>query len=66
MTTYKVTNDKLFYDKIIDLDLDGLILQQDFFNGTMGIETEEGWKYISGNHGANDYIEKYGFKLIKT
>lgn len=66
MTTYKVIKDKLFYDKIVDLDLDGLIFQQDCFNGTIGIETEEGWKYITGMHGANDYSEEYGFKLIKT
>ena len=65
MTTYNVTKDKLFYDKVVDLDLDGLIFQQDCFKGTMGIETEEGWIYIAGMHGVHDYSEEYGFKLIK-
>ena len=65
MTTYKVTKDKLFYDKVVEIDINDLVFQQNGFNGTMGIETESGWKYISGHHGAEDYVEDYGFRLVK-
>ena len=64
MITYKVTNDKKFYNKVVDLDLDNLIFQNGMFNGTIGIETEN-WAYIFGNHGSEDYMEEYGFKIVK-
>ena len=66
MITYKVTNDKLFYDKIIDIDTDGLHLQQNQFYGDISIETENGLIVTTGYFGQDDYVEEYGFKLVKT
>jgi len=56
----------LFYDKIIDIDTDGLHLQQNQFYGDISIETENGLIVTTGYFGQNDYVEEYGFKLVKT
>lgn len=65
MVTYKVTNDKLFYNKIIDIDTDGLHTQQNQFYGDISIETENGLIVTTGYFGQDDYVEEYGFKLVK-
>lgn len=65
MITYKVVNDKLFYDKVIDIDTDGLHIQQNQFYGDINIETEEGNVLTTGYFEPEDYVEKYGFKLVK-
>lgn len=66
MITYKVTNDKLFYDKVINIDTDGLHVQQNQFYGDINIETENGSVVATGYFGQDDYTEEYGFKLVKV
>lgn len=65
MITYKVINDKLFYNKVINIDTDGLHMQQNQFYGDINIETENKNVLATGYFGEDDYVEKYGFKLIK-
>lgn len=35
------------------------------FNGDVSIEINGEWKTISGQHGANDYADEYGFEIVK-
>jgi len=65
MTNHKVVKEKLFNEVVIDLDKTDLIFQQNGFKGTLGIETQSGWKFITGAHGPDDYEDEYGFKLVK-
>jgi len=65
MITYKITNDKLFFNKVVNLDTYGLHMQQNRIYGDINIETEEGNVSTTGYFGTDDYIEKYGFKLVK-
>jgi hypothetical protein len=46
----------------VELDLSKL---SNSFRGDVSIETDEGWKTISGEHGANDYADEYGFQIVK-
>ena len=65
MITYKITNDKLFFNKVVDLDTYGLHMQQNKIYGDINIETKTGVEISTGYFGTDDYIEKYGFKLVK-
>jgi hypothetical protein len=68
--TYKVINADLF-NSVDDVELD--LTQQGgtpkfgyrdaYFSGDVSIETDEGWKTISGQHGASDYLSEYGFVI---
>lgn len=59
-TNIKVTNEELFNSKVVDVDTTGLI----GLNGALAIETTEGVKEITGEHGENDYEREFGFVLI--
>ena len=59
-TTIKVTNEELFNAKVVDVDTSDLI----GLNGTLAIETTEGVKEITGEHGEKDYEREFGFVLV--
>jgi hypothetical protein len=71
-TLVKITNEKLYNEKVIDVDTSGLS-STDYYNGRYGnfcasghisIELENGeWIESTGEHGSKDYEEDYGFVL---
>ena len=66
-----VINEELYNAKVREVELD--LTQQGgtskfgyrdaYFSGDVSIETTEGWKTFSGQHGASDYLSEYGFVL---
>ena len=62
---YKVTNADLF-NSVGEVDLN-LKSYERHFEGDVSIEINngEGWKTFSGQHGANDYVDEYGFQIVK-
>lgn len=71
-TLVKITNEKLYNEKVVDVDTSGLSATN-YYNGRYGnfcasghisIELEEGDSIEStGEHGSRDYEEEYGFIL---
>ena len=59
-TTIKVTNEEIFNSKVVDVDTTDLV----GLNGTIAIETTEGAKEITGEHGEKDYEREFGFVLV--
>ena len=66
---YTVTNQELFNATICDIDTTGLIgsSNQNTFTGSLSIEKEdgEGWITITGEFGADDYEQEFGFVLVE-
>lgn len=61
MITYQITD----IEKFIDADVSDLRNYNGAFNGTVSIETPNGWMDISGEHGESDYEQEYGFKIVQ-
>lgn len=71
-TLVKITNEKLYNEKVVDVDTSGLS-STNYYNGRYGnfcaighmsIELEDGDIIEStGEHGPRDYEEEYGFIL---
>ena len=61
--TYKVNNANLF-NSVDDVEFN-LKSYERHFQGDVSIEVDGQWKTISGQHGANDYEDEYGFKIVK-
>ena len=59
-TTIKVTNEELFNAKVVDVDTTDLV----GLNGTLAIETAEGVKELTGEHGEKDYESEFGLVLV--
>jgi hypothetical protein len=57
-----IINDELYNAKVREVELD-LTKLSNSFRGDVSIETAEGWKTISGEHGASDYLSEYGFVI---
>ena len=57
-----VINEELYNAKVREVELD-LTKMSNSFRGDVSIETAEGWKTISGEHGASDYLSEYGFVI---
>ena len=72
IVTYKVTNADLF-NSVDDVEFDltskggtyKFKYRDAYFQGDVSIEVNGEWKTISGQHGANDYADDYGFKIVK-
>jgi hypothetical protein len=63
---YKITNQKIFNAKVVDLDIEIHTFtnyEMTSFKGTVSIETNEGRLDINGEHGLNDYKDLYGFTI---
>lgn len=62
---YTVTNEELFDEKVIDVNLSGLMPNVDgSFEGTVEIESEEHGRIpFTGQHGKWDYEDEWGFIL---
>ena len=66
-----VINEELYNAKVREVELDlthqggtyKFGYRDAYFSGDVSIETNEGWKTISGGHGADDYLEEYGFVI---
>jgi len=70
--TYKVVNPELFKSvDEVDLDLKScggthyFNYRDAYFKGDVSIEVSGDRKTITGQHGANDYVEDFGFKIVK-
>ena len=70
--TFKVTNADLFNsvdDVEFDLKAKGgtykFKYRDAYFQGDVSIEINGERKTISGEHDANDYVDEYGFQIIK-
>jgi hypothetical protein len=74
-TGIKITNEGLYEKRVIDIDASGLRStdmaggwRNPHFeaHGTLSIEVDKrgNWKDITGEHGAKDYEEEYGFQLV--
>lgn len=67
-TGFQITNEALFSSKVLDIDTSGLKCNDypSFVaRGTLSIEMEgRGWEDFTGEHGARDYEEDFGFRLI--
>ncbi len=64
IVTYKVTNANLF-NSVDDIELN-LKSYERHFQGDVCIEIDGEKKTISGQHGANDYEDDYGFQIVKS
>ena len=64
MITYKVTNQKLFDQKVDDITLHNMSYDGNSFHGTVSIEIDGEWNDITGEHREFDYEEEYGFILV--
>lgn len=66
MRKIKITNSKLYSDKVSDVDVSGLVKNSGSFHGTVSIETDikKGAVHYTGEHGANDYKDEFGFIII--
>lgn len=71
--TFKIVNEELFNEKVIDIDASGLKSKGTDesgkslgFYGSFEIEAEDGrgWVAATGNFGVNDYKDDFGFILI--
>lgn len=72
MTTYKITNEKLFKSKVQDVDVSGLASTNNHNNryssfsatGHVSIQLTDG-DYVEsdGQHGKRDFENEYGFIL---
>lgn len=63
--TFEIVNEKLFNEKVIDVDTSGLVKMEKKFTGNLSIETEdEGWVDVTGDFGSEDYVKEYGFKIV--
>lgn len=63
---YKVTNEKTFNDRVIEVDTEGLHPITGGFKGTIDIVFDNGErKTITGEHGKRDYVEEFGFEIVK-
>ncbi len=72
IVTYKVTNADLFNsvdDVEFNLKAKGgtykFKYRDAYFRGDVSIEVNGERKTISGQHGANDYADDYGFEIVK-
>ena len=70
---YKVTNADLF-NSVDDVEFDltshggtyKFKYRDAYFQGDVSIEINGEKKTISGQHGANDYADEYGFEIVKS
>ena len=70
--TYKVVNADLFNSvDEVDLNLKSyggtsyFKYRDAYFEGDLSIEINGEWKTFSGQHGANDFEDEYGFQIVK-
>lgn len=58
----KITNENLYNEKVVSVDLD---FHRGVMKGDVSIEVVgEGERCYTGEHGANDYEEEFGFVII--
>lgn len=58
----KITDEYLYNEKVVDVDLD---FHRGGMNGDVAIEIEgHGERCFTGEHGAHDYEEEYGFIIV--
>jgi hypothetical protein len=62
IVTYKVINTDLF-NSVDDVELN-LTSSERHFQGDVSIEVNGQWKTVSGQHGANEYLDEYGFEIV--
>jgi hypothetical protein len=58
--------DQVTFDNVIELDLSGLTNydgSKNTFYGTVSIKDQYGWHDYTGEHGATDFSEQWGFEL---
>jgi hypothetical protein len=73
IVTYKVTNANLF-NSVDDVEFDltskggtyKFKYRDAHFEGDVCIYMDGKRKVISGQHGANDYADDYGFEIVKS
>lgn len=64
MYSFKITNEKLFGEKVIDVETESLTGSDSgaFASGTLTIETkQEGRRDFTGDHDQFDYEDEFGF-----
>jgi hypothetical protein len=62
-TTIEITNSELYNEKVENVELD---FHRGEMNGDVAIEVVgEGERVFTGEHGANDYEDEYGFIIIR-
>ena len=66
MAQIQITNQSKFDRNVCNVDTDDLRETLPcIFTGTLMIQTwDHGTKSISGEHGANDYEDQFGFEII--
>jgi len=72
IVTYKVTNADLF-NSVDDVEFNLTIhggtykfkYRDEYFKGDVSIEINGEKKTVSGQHGADDYEDDYGFQIVK-
>ena len=64
---YKVVDKKLFNETLEKIDTSCLLLKNDIIDGTLIIKPKNAnnWRYITGTFDTKEYVNEYGFKLIK-
>jgi len=61
----KIINIEKFDAMVIQVNTDDLVVKEQGFNGSLGLETEDGigLELIYGYHGVYEYLDDYGFIL---
>ena len=64
---YKIVDKKLFKETLEKIDTSCLLLKNDIIDGTLIIKPKnaKNWRYITGTFDVKEYVNEYGFKLIK-
>jgi hypothetical protein len=64
---YKVVDKKIFNETLDNIDTSCLLLKNDIIDGTLIIKPKNAnnWRYITGTFDVKEYVNEYGFKLIK-
>jgi len=64
---YKVVDKKLFNETLEKIDTSCLLIKNGIIDGTLIIKPKnvKNWRYITGTFDVKEYVNEYGFKLIK-
>lgn len=61
-TQTRTTNEEKF-NSVLEVELE-LTKTRNSFKGDVSIQTVDGWKTWSGEHGSFDFEEKFGFVIV--
>lgn len=65
MAKIKITNQELYDQKVVEVELNHIKKYNGTYHGNVAIEVEgEGWREYDGEHGAAEYEDDFGFRIV--